>query len=473
MISQLKYFNEGEQKIKIKEINNFMDDVDEGKFEDFNKIMESTKSYLSAFFPVDFYSEIDNLIKEKKTSLDNLILLLKRIGRSKLSNAFYMNHFDFSSLSERIEKMIVDEEKKGKRMNKNKIYDLCECYVLNCHHYLPDCLIAIALPCFLKVALNKGKRLDSQKKVEHALCALNAIKPIYHFLSEKKELCIKEMENIIKYHQWHRNLTQLAYEYAWNFLISRLKYKRSLNIVITKELHFIKEATKEMKELERNANWRISEGRKYVEEEKEAQLLVSWCYMCFIYFCETKIWEKETFQLISYVVRLCKEAKDIKRWLYEDCVRYLNCIVCDCPNIYVADLLECGAVDYVLEALKQMSLNRSTIHLRLQFFSILSKRLSTKIDERYNELTYEDIKYVIVYAWNWLCGKQNELRGNEKREMVKRKIFEKLEEEGYEDIVFSFWSNMKIMNQHSNFHLNFSDFFVEPQLKSKYLPDRF
>ncbi|KAH7828412.1 uncharacterized protein MONOS_15190 [Monocercomonoides exilis] len=104
----------------------------------------------------------------------------------------------------------------------------------------------MCVSCLLKVTLKKEEDEETQKEVEMALLALSCI--YSHYEIEQKQY-LNEIKEIIHYHQEHHNLTRLAYLYAWEFLILRLNTDKSLNEVIVNELHFIREARREIEDL--------------------------------------------------------------------------------------------------------------------------------------------------------------------------------------------------------------------------------
>ncbi|KAH7825141.1 uncharacterized protein MONOS_17473 [Monocercomonoides exilis] len=114
-------------------------------------------------------------------------------------------------------------------------------------------MLSINLPCLLKVALNKEENEETQKEVEIALMALNNIG--YDKFIEQK-LYLDEIKEIIKYHQKHFNLTRLAYQSAWEFLIKLMHIFETSKEVITNELHLGREAARELEELRKCVDWK-------------------------------------------------------------------------------------------------------------------------------------------------------------------------------------------------------------------------
>eukprot|EP00770_Monocercomonoides_exilis_P006452 MONOS_6417.1-p1 / transcript=MONOS_6417.1 / gene=MONOS_6417 / organism=Monocercomonoides_exilis_PA203 / gene_product=unspecified product / transcript_product=unspecified product / location=Mono_scaffold00202:8837-9448(-) / protein_length=183 / sequence_SO=supercontig / SO=protein_coding / is_pseudo=false len=182
------------------------------------------------------------MIEEKKLTLENAILLLKHAGFWNALKDMPIHEFGKSSLENRFEKMIVEEEKKNEEKNEKLLVDLCECYLLLSNGLALTNIVSIIVPCLLKAALNKEENEEAQKEVEMALLALKNLGMWKHV---EQELYLDKTIEIIKYHQEHYNLTRLAYQPAWQFLIFRFCKDKSLEELIANELHFAREAIKE------------------------------------------------------------------------------------------------------------------------------------------------------------------------------------------------------------------------------------
>ncbi|KAH7820362.1 uncharacterized protein MONOS_2267 [Monocercomonoides exilis] len=153
--------------------------------------------------------------------------------------------------------MIIDEnEKKKDEKDERLLIDLCECY-LTLGYDFPYELHSICVPCLLKTALKKEESKETQNETEMALLALS--KAVCCFIEQ--ELNLNEIKEIIKYHQGHRNLTQLAYQSAWLFLMDRFLYE-NVEEVIANELHLAREAARELEELTRCVNWKKKDEEK-------------------------------------------------------------------------------------------------------------------------------------------------------------------------------------------------------------------
>ncbi|KAH7829798.1 uncharacterized protein MONOS_3341 [Monocercomonoides exilis] len=143
-----------------------------------------------------------------------------------------------------MKEMIIDENEKKKEVNEKILTDLCESYLL-LNRWPSSEMDSIIVPCLLKVASKKDETEEAQKEVEIALLALGNI-------GFWEKLYLNEITDIIKYHQEHQNLTRLAYQSAWGILIYGFTKVDSLEEVIVNELHFVREATRELEELTKN-----------------------------------------------------------------------------------------------------------------------------------------------------------------------------------------------------------------------------
>ncbi|KAH7814917.1 uncharacterized protein MONOS_13344 [Monocercomonoides exilis] len=271
------------------------------------------------------------------------------------------------------------------------------------------------MPCLLKVALNKEESDEVQKEVEIALQALRCISRDY---SVKKELYLNEIKEIIEYHQEHHNLTRLAYQSAWGFLINRFDKDKSLEEVIINELHFGREATRELEELSRNVNWKKKE-EKIVGKEKEEILLAGCLNVIHDFFEYCRLWNEEYVGLINSLVQLFRAAKDNHRGISNWCIYSLR-KAAENRFVKVEDLLKGGAVEAVLEEMQGRTVDDGMLFNCLQFFKNVSNRLEEEEKDEKEE---------------------------EERKATKRKVFEKMEEEGCEDIITSFYEKFVFLNR--------------------------
>eukprot|EP00770_Monocercomonoides_exilis_P007635 MONOS_7596.1-p1 / transcript=MONOS_7596.1 / gene=MONOS_7596 / organism=Monocercomonoides_exilis_PA203 / gene_product=unspecified product / transcript_product=unspecified product / location=Mono_scaffold00263:62540-63309(+) / protein_length=235 / sequence_SO=supercontig / SO=protein_coding / is_pseudo=false len=209
--------------------------------------------------------------------------------------------------------MIIEGNKKKDGKDEYQLVNLCECYLLNCA-LAPNEFPSICLPCLLKAASKKEEDDETQKEVEMALLSLSNI-PYFRF---DKELYLNEIKEIILNHQERHNLTRLAYQSAWQFLMNEFEYEEGLEGVIVNELHFIKEAPTEMEELSKYANWKREKKDERGKEIKEELPLIGWLGTLKCYFLSCKLWNEEFAGLIDGILRAFRAAKenyrDISYW---------------------------------------------------------------------------------------------------------------------------------------------------------------
>ncbi|KAH7828259.1 uncharacterized protein MONOS_8119 [Monocercomonoides exilis] len=327
--------------------------------------------------------------------------------------------------------MIEEYEKKGNEKNEQLLIDLCESYLfLGCS--LSSESLSICISCLLKVALNQKKDEDAQIKVEMALLALSNI---YLRIDAKTELYVNSIEKIIKHHQEYCNLTRLAYQSTWKFLINQFFCIRRLEDVIVNELHFAREARRELKELSNCVNWKRKEeeeGKTRIEA-KEIMIIKRWLDELEAYFRSCKLWNEEFVGLLGSIVEIFREARDNHKVVSCNCIESLESIT-ENRDVNVCCLLESGAVDVVMEELVQLNIENLRISYCLGFCSSICGRLNI------NKGKKKDI------------AEQKEL---------KKKLFEKMEEQGYEDLIFVL-CNCIVVKRTRNYFLitNFKDYFI-------------
>eukprot|EP00770_Monocercomonoides_exilis_P002608 MONOS_2591.1-p1 / transcript=MONOS_2591.1 / gene=MONOS_2591 / organism=Monocercomonoides_exilis_PA203 / gene_product=unspecified product / transcript_product=unspecified product / location=Mono_scaffold00054:113081-113947(+) / protein_length=267 / sequence_SO=supercontig / SO=protein_coding / is_pseudo=false len=238
--------------------------------------------------------------------------------------------------------------------------------------------------------------------------ALLSLISIYKFNDKGRELFLDEIKDIIKYHQEHCNLTRLAYQSIWKFLMERLYSQRELEGVIENELHFAREATREMEELVECVNWK----RKEEEGEKEMKdviVLRRWLDEVNNYLCSSPSWKEKHIELVGGVVQVFHAAKDNRPAIRDKCIYSFGTAVRK-RDVNVDILLRKGVVDAVLEIL-QATLTDYVLANCICFLGELCKRLNGKMGVMFYEA---------------------------RRIETKRKVFERTEEEGYEDIIMSY-----------------------------------
>ncbi|KAH7821169.1 uncharacterized protein MONOS_17791 [Monocercomonoides exilis] len=417
MFCELEHCTEIEQKRIIEEMNKIVYEMNEEEFK--------------SVFTKELFYKMNKMIEDKKLSMGNVLLLLKHVGYYKVLKNTWKRSFEKSSLCQRFEQMIIAESKKMDEKDEKLLVDLCECYLL-LYNGVPSLdLILLCIPNLLKVALKKAEDEDTQKEVEMALLCLSRIDD---GIVIRPKLYLNEIKAIIKYHQEHRNLTRLAYQSAWRFLFYRFFNDKSLEKVITNELRFAREATRELEELTARMNWKRKEeeGKK----EKEKVFIIMRCLKTITsYFHSFKLWNEESIGLISIIADIFRAAKDNYGEICSLCIESFQYATTN-KTVKVDDLLKGRAVKAVLEEMQRPTLNDEMVFQCFIFFFVLSRRLNEE---------------------------ENEANGKEaKRKEAKKEIYEKMEEDGYEDVVTSFHERLDYLNREffEELSLIISDYFV-------------
>ncbi|KAH7821970.1 uncharacterized protein MONOS_17731 [Monocercomonoides exilis] len=408
---------EAEQRNVIEEMKGVMEEMERKEYD--------------SFFSTELFNELNETIEKQKMSLENTLVLLKHIGYCKVMKEIQNYSFDNSSLGKRFEKLILEEDRKKEREREKFFVDLCESYLFLRHYYckLSKEMTSICVSCLLKVALNKIETEETQKEVEMALLALGEISVDVHV---EKELFLKDIEEIIKYHQEHRNLTQFAYQSAWQFLIIRFIFERSLEEVIVNELHFVREAARELEELSKRANWRRkAEETKRMKEVIAIEKWIRTIKELFVYFGN---WREECVELIHSLVTVCKSARENVRETFRNCISLFHDMA-SLTTVSTDCFTKGGVFGLILEEIQQSTL--------------------------------ED-----VVAWNcsiicyWQFRRLEEDEDCEidevERKTIKKEVFDRIEEEGYEDIITSFHETFEFFNNkfYMSFSTNIVDYFV-------------
>ncbi|KAH7832513.1 uncharacterized protein MONOS_2706 [Monocercomonoides exilis] len=379
--------NENEQKQKIEEMNGLIDEMSKGEFETISK--------------TEMFDKIAEMIEEQKLSLSNALLLLKHMGYFKVLKGSCKCGFDGSSLKKIFEKIILEENNKKGGKNEKLWANICGCYVLLSCKPSPG-FFCICKPFLLNAASVKEESEEVLKEVEMALLALSCTGFWQNF---EKDLNLNEIKDIIKYHQIHRNLTPLAHQSAWKYMICRLNFENSLEGIMVNELHFAKEAAKELEELSKSVDWKRKDDKKE-KETKEVLVIERWFGAIYDYFFSCTLRNEELAKLIASLVQMIRASRDNHKDICNGCLDSLRCAA-ENRNVEIDDLLKGGAVDAVLEEISQQSLNYWT-YCCPEFFLKLSKRLQEEKKDEMEET---------------------------KRKELKRKIYDKIEEEGFDDYI--------------------------------------
>ncbi|KAH7829063.1 uncharacterized protein MONOS_18574 [Monocercomonoides exilis] len=410
------------------------EDEQRKKIEEMNGLMEEMKQKeLETILIEKLFNKISIKIEEKKMSMENAILLLKHVGYYKALKKISKLNFNGTSLDYIFVRMILNKATKNEEKNEKLLIDLCKCFALLKDGVISPELLSICVPCLLKNALMKDKREETQKEVEIALLGLSDMGYCYF----RQELYLKEIIEIIKHQQKHRNLTKLAYQSAWKFFIYIYSNDYILKDMIVNELHFGREAARELNELTRNVNWKKKKEEMSKEEAKDEFILMRWLDAINYYNSFCKLWNEECVELIGSVVRVFRAAKDNHSVISNQCIYPLRNAT-ENRVVKVDELLKGGAVEAVLEEMQGRTVDDGMLFNCLQFFTNVSEKLKEKEKDEKEKV---------------------------KRKAIKRKIFEKMEEEGYEDTITSFYGIFDFLNRNlslpfNELSFNISGYFV-------------
>ncbi|KAH7816617.1 uncharacterized protein MONOS_6578 [Monocercomonoides exilis] len=391
MFAELKSCDSAGKKAKIEEINSL--------------IKEMNRKELDSILTVTVFNEIDDMIEEKKLSLECTIMMLKCVGFCEALKGMMNNNFKNSSLGKRFKEMIAKTEKKEKEYGKNLLVDICECYLLllkfDFKSGSPQELFSTCIPCLFQVAMNAGENHKTQTEVEMALVALNNIS---HFKYVDKALYLPKIKNIINQHQQHHNLTLLACQSAWEFLLNCFEWDEALEKLVSVELNFVKEMKKELDELEA-----LVDGQSKAKRGNDVFLIKRWLSTleAFFYRCKPK---GSLADLYECVVRFCRAARGCEEEQYHQCLLALNGMQF-AENSHWNDLLRGGVVDFFAEEIQQPTLRNGIMKHCANFFEKLKRALNLEVKDK---------------------------KAKKMQKMIRRETFDKLEEEGYEDIIESF-----------------------------------
>eukprot|EP00770_Monocercomonoides_exilis_P013179 MONOS_13124.1-p1 / transcript=MONOS_13124.1 / gene=MONOS_13124 / organism=Monocercomonoides_exilis_PA203 / gene_product=unspecified product / transcript_product=unspecified product / location=Mono_scaffold00781:648-1724(-) / protein_length=320 / sequence_SO=supercontig / SO=protein_coding / is_pseudo=false len=293
LFCKVKECSDVEQKHIIKEFHDKLD-----------LLKEMDGGELRIIFSKGFIDELNKIINEKLIQFDLFVPILKLIGfydetRSVGSGLHYTVLLE-SEITNRLSKEFSNKE----RTNEKQLIDLCECYILLSKFFSAE-LRSKCVSYLLKAALNKEDTEKDQKEVEIALVAVNSI---YSFQEIKKDIYLNEITEIIKHHQENHNLTKLAYQSAWQFLVNRLRNEEGLKEIIVYELHFAREAAKELEDASSHVDWKKKKAKGI---EKLKILIISrWVDAITTYFSLKKSIEDEDVSLIVCLVRMSRASKE-------------------------------------------------------------------------------------------------------------------------------------------------------------------
>ncbi|KAH7829843.1 uncharacterized protein MONOS_17064 [Monocercomonoides exilis] len=410
---------------------------------------------LETSITMDVYENIDYLMDCENIAEENIILLLKLLGYRKELYEIKTDSFKGTTLSATLWSLINEANSKYE-MNSTQV-DFCECYLINSNYVFvnKESHLINYVPYILKVALKKRKNKKEQAEAEIALMSLCKIEQNAEI---EKELFLDHIKEIIQFHQKHNNLSHLAYQRAWEFLIKRLNEHKELENVIVNELHFYREAFGELEILKQCVNWTKNETGRY---EIEEMLMLRWVNAIKLSLWNST-WRLDIFsKLVDFAVSFYRLAKDNQREITGYCANALSRVM-SYSHVNFNDLLKNDLVDFALEEIMRPTLDEYIAPACFLFFDDLASR----IDNYKSDIVEDSISELTENLENSISGIEDEYKYlnqiNEKLEIMKNAIvscsnmlikekieiawrrmkiesFEKFEEEGYEDVIISYY----------------------------------
>ncbi|KAH7815049.1 uncharacterized protein MONOS_18700 [Monocercomonoides exilis] len=229
----------------------------------------------------------------------------------------------------------------------------------------------------------------------------------------------REISEIIKCHQLNHNLTHLGYQSALSLLFCNFYEGKEFASEDLENLHFFQEVIRELKELINYVNWKKKERKE--KEKNEVWIIKRWLRLLLKYFNEVYLRE-ENEGLIECIVKLCDVSNENHRDIRNNCI----CLIGSIMRVAYVDaeyLLRCRAVDVIFEDIHQTVLHFDICYQCLKILLVITNRLNEKTKD-------EKLEH--------------------KQKIIKREIYEKFEEEGYDDISLSFYGISKKMHSFTN-----------------------
>ncbi|KAH7827000.1 uncharacterized protein MONOS_14803 [Monocercomonoides exilis] len=222
-----------------------------------------------------------------------------------------------------------------------------------------------------------------------------------------KKIYLNEIAEIIRYHQEHRNLTHLAYQSAWQFIMSRLFESENLEPLMN-ELHFVEEATREMEELIKQVEWKTNEFE--MKETKEYYVAKRWLCTIEKSYELRNVRSSGSAELVACVIKLHNKANGYNGTISDICTKVIGKMALS-RAVDMEDILKGGVADMLLEINNQSSLDVCSIYRSLSVLvSLLGRFHGMKLDES----------------------------AEAKRKEEKKMLIDKIEEDGFEENIVSF-----------------------------------
>ncbi|KAH7825979.1 uncharacterized protein MONOS_17386 [Monocercomonoides exilis] len=163
------------------------------------------------------------------------------------------------------------------------------------------------------------------------------------------------------------------------------------NYVIVNELHFAREAARELEELTRYVDWKRNEEEEGEKESGEEKIFKRWLRTLAFFLEHCQLWHEEIVELICGTVKVFRAAKENNRDLCDQCVSLFEAAA-DGKDMSVDGLLKDGTIDLVLEEIQQSTLDyKMTIDFFL-FFMNTSRKLKEEEEDELEEAKRKKVK---------------------------------------------------------------------------------
>ncbi|KAH7819656.1 uncharacterized protein MONOS_17929 [Monocercomonoides exilis] len=273
---------------------------------------------------------------DQKVIIKELELVMKAMDKNELEGALTVGVFEL---------MIFEEMSKKEGKSERLLIDLCECYYLLSDDNINEKMAPSITSCLLKVASNEERSINIQKEVEMALLALSEGS---RGTLVKGSQPLEEMIDIIYHHNDHRNLTQLAFQSAWRFMINNWHRNSNSQIVVVASMIFLTVVKRELKELIKCVDWkREDEGREKIRSEPKAtQMIIRWLDVLGNFFIMCDKWDDDFNEVVRFVVELFRTARDNEQEISEMCTHALK-MLARSKNSSVDIFEKCGVSEMI------------------------------------------------------------------------------------------------------------------------------
>ncbi|KAH7832722.1 uncharacterized protein MONOS_15261 [Monocercomonoides exilis] len=257
---------------------------------------------LGCVFAGKVFEKIFEMVKGEKLVLEDGIMLLKHVGYYKALSDIHTDNDGESSFRKRFERRVMNEEWKQGQKKEKMLNDVCECYALSYEQF---------------VTFNFSSHVE-------------------------EDVFMNSIVSVIVHHQQNRNLTQLAYQSAWQFFMKRMHTNAQMESAMSMHFGFVEEARRELEELEKRADWQRKERR--VKELKDIHTILRWLKTLNKHFVNHQPSRERNTRLAAVAVGICRKARACFGELSLECLVLLEQMN-ESASLSVSDFVAIEAVD--------------------------------------------------------------------------------------------------------------------------------